>query len=74
VPVLKPTEVVAIFLKLGFVEVRRHGSHRQYRNSSGCNTTVPFHPFIKGRHISASLLRQIAKDVRISISDFIAER
>ena len=58
-PVLKPAEVIALLLKLGFVEVRQRGSHKQFRNSAGRGTTVPFH---KGRDIAPSLLRQIAKD------------
>jgi predicted RNA binding protein YcfA (HicA-like mRNA interferase family) len=34
-PVLKPTEVVAILRKLGFEEVRQRGSHKQYRDGKG---------------------------------------
>jgi len=30
-PVLKPQEVMAILEKMGFVEVRQRGSHKQYR-------------------------------------------
>gem|GEM_PF-4964640 len=45
-PVLKPGEVVSILEKLGFIEVRQRGSHRQYRHTDGRQTTVPFH---KGR-------------------------
>ncbi|MCR4316645.1 MAG: type II toxin-antitoxin system HicA family toxin [Planctomycetes bacterium] len=57
IPVLKPREVVRILKKLGFSEVRRRGSHRQYRHSDGRGTTVPFH---KGKDISPTLLRKIA--------------
>ena len=53
-PVLKPKEVVAILKRLGFVEVRQRGSHRQYRHADGRGTTVPFHA---GRDISPILLR-----------------
>ena len=42
-PVLKPREVTAILEKLGFVEVRQRGSHKQYRHADGRSTTVPFH-------------------------------
>jgi predicted RNA binding protein YcfA (HicA-like mRNA interferase family) len=42
-PVLKPQEVVAILERLGFVEVRQRGSHKQYRHPDGRKTTVPFH-------------------------------
>ena len=54
-PVLKPAEVVTILRKLGFVEVRQRGSHKQFRDSSGRCTTVPFH---SGRDIAPTLLRQ----------------
>ena len=67
-PVLKPREVVAILEKLGFVEVRQRGSHKQYRHSDGRCTTVPFHA---GRDISPILLRQIAKDIGLTVEDFL---
>lgn len=54
VSVLKPAEVIAILLKLGFQEVRQRGSHKQFRHADGRMTTVPFH---KGRDISPALLR-----------------
>ena len=67
-PVLKPREVVAILEKLGFVEVRQRGSHKQYRHSDGRCTTVPLHT---GRDISPILLRQIAKDIGLTVEDFL---
>ena len=70
-PVLKPKEVVAILVKLGFVEVRQRGSHKQYRHPDGRGTTVPFH---SGRDISPILLRQIAKDIGLTIEDFLRNR
>jgi predicted RNA binding protein YcfA (HicA-like mRNA interferase family) len=70
-PVLKPQEVVAILEKLGFVEVRQRGSHRQYRHPDGRNTTVPFH---KGRDISPILLRQIAKDIGLDVEELLKYR
>ncbi|MBC7358625.1 MAG: type II toxin-antitoxin system HicA family toxin [Desulfacinum sp.] len=70
-PVLKPAEVVAILEKLGFVEVRQRGSHKQYRHLDGRNTTVPFH---KGRDISPILLRQIAKDIGLTVEELLQYR
>ena len=69
IPVLKPREVSRILSNLGFVEVRQRGSHKQYRHADGRCTTVPFHP---GRDISPFLLRQIAKDIGMTIQDFIS--
>jgi len=71
VPVLKPAEVVAILHRLGFLEVRQRGSHKQFRDNSGRSTTVPFH---HGRDISPTLLRQIAKDVGLAVSEFLDKR
>jgi len=68
-PVLKPREVVALLGKCGFAEVRQRGSHRQFRHPDGRGTTVPFH---QGRDISPTLLRQIAKDIGVSVEDFLA--
>lgn len=67
-PVLKPREVVALLEKLGFAEARQRGSHRQFRHADGRGTTVPFH---QNRDISPTLLRQIAKDIGLSVEDFL---
>ncbi len=64
IPVLKPREVVALLEILGFAEIRQRGSHKQFRHSDGRCTTVPFHA---GRDISPILLRQIAKDIGLTI-------
>lgn len=70
-PVLKPREVAAILQKLGFVEVRQRGSHKQYRHADGRCTTLPFHA---RRDISPVLLRQISKDIGLTIDEFLEER
>ncbi len=70
-PVLKPREVATILERLGFVEVRWRGSHRQYRHPDGRGTTVPFH---EGRDISPILLRQIAKDIGLSVEELLKYR
>ena len=68
-PVLKPQEVVAQLEKLGFIEVRQRGSHKQFRHVDGRGTTVPFH---KGQGISPVLLRKIARDIGMSAEEFVA--
>lgn len=70
-PVLKPKEVDRILKRLGFVEVRQRGSHRQYRHNDGRGTTVPFHA---GRDVSPILLRQIVKDIGMTIEEFLQFR
>ena len=71
IPVLKPREVASILSTLGFVEVRQRGSHRQYRHADGRSTTVPFH---QGRDISPVLLRQIAKDIGMTVEGLLQVR
>jgi predicted RNA binding protein YcfA (HicA-like mRNA interferase family) len=68
IPILKPQDVVSRLILLGFVQVRQRGSHKQFRHSDGRNTTVPFH---KGRDISPVLLRQIAKDIGLTVEEFL---
>lgn len=70
-PVLKPGEVIAILRNLGFIEARQRGSHKQFRHPDGRRTTVPFHP---GRDISPLLLRQIAKDIGLTIEQLLEYR
>lgn len=70
-PTLKPAEVIAILLRLGFSEVRQRGSHKQFRDALGRCTTVPFH---KGRDVSPALLRLIAKDIGLTLEEFLKQR
>jgi predicted RNA binding protein YcfA (HicA-like mRNA interferase family) len=71
VPVLKPREVITILNTLGFAEVRQRGSHKQFRHPDGRATTVPFHA---GRDISPILLRQIAKDIGLTVDELLKHR
>lgn len=57
-PVLKPREVATLLEKLGFVEVRQRGFHKQFR-----------HP--DGRGISPIMLRQITKDIGLTVEQLL---
>jgi predicted RNA binding protein YcfA (HicA-like mRNA interferase family) len=70
-PVLKPREVASLLEKLGFTEARQRGSHKQYRHPDGRNTTVPFHG---SRDVSPILLRQIAKDIGLTVDELLQYR
>ncbi len=70
-PVLRAREVAALLERLGFVEVRQRGSHKQYRHPDRRCTTVPFHA---GRDISPILLRQIAKDIGVTVDELLKGR
>lgn len=67
-PVLKSREVIRALTRLGFIEIRQRGSHKQLRHPDGRQTTVPVHA---GRDISPALLRQIIKDVGITPDEFL---
>lgn len=67
-PVLRPAAVMTILERLGFIEVRRRGSHVQYRHPDGRGTTVPYH---SGRDLSPILLRQIAKDIGLTVDELL---
>ena len=70
-PVLKPKQVIKLLEARGFREVRQRGSHKQFRHADGKATTVPVHP---GRDVSPILLRQIAKDIDLTIGEFIGSK
>lgn len=70
-PILKPQKVIKILKSLGFQEVRQKGSHKQFRHHDGRVTTVPFH---QGRDISPILLRQIAKDIKMTLDEFFSNQ
>ena len=67
-PILKPHEAATILKRLGFEEVRQIGAHKQFRHPDGRCTTVPFH---KGRDISPILLKKIAKDIDLTLEEFL---
>lgn len=71
VPVLKPREVCRILEALGFILARQRGSHMQYRHPDGRCTTVPNHP---GRDVSPVILRQIVKDISLTVEEFLRHR
>ena len=62
---------MTILERLGFMEARQKGSHKQFRHPDGRGTTVPCHP---GRDISPILLRQIARDIGLTIEEFLKHR
>lgn len=68
VPILSPREVVKLLEALGFSEVRQRGSHKQFRHQDGRCTTVPVH---SGRDVSPVLLRQIAKDIGLTVEELL---
>jgi predicted RNA binding protein YcfA (HicA-like mRNA interferase family) len=61
-------EVIAILMRLGLVEVRQRGSHKQFRHPDGRRTTVSVHA---GRDVSPILLRRIARDIGLTVDELL---
>ena len=70
VPPLKPHQLIAALKKLGFAELRQRGSHKQFRHADGRGTTVPVH---QGRDIAPTLVRKIARDIKVEIDEFLGQ-
>jgi len=56
-----------ILLKLGFDKTRQRGSHAFYRHTDGRTTTIPFHV---GKDLPRPLLREILREINISIEEY----
>jgi predicted RNA binding protein YcfA (HicA-like mRNA interferase family) len=65
---LKPRQVIAVIERMGFVEIRQRGSHKQFRHIDGRVTTIPDH---RGRDLSPNLLRKILEDIHVKPEDFL---
>jgi predicted RNA binding protein YcfA (HicA-like mRNA interferase family) len=63
--------VEKLLLALGVLVVRQRGSHKQYRHPDGRGTTVPFHA---GQDVSPTLIRKIARDIKLDPETFVAGR
>ena len=70
-PSSSPERSAACWNRLGFTAVRQRGSHVQYRHADGRGTTVPLH---KGRDIAPPLLRQIARDIGLTVEELLQRR
>ncbi|WP_371873171.1 type II toxin-antitoxin system HicA family toxin [Geomonas limicola] len=61
-------ELERVLLILGFKKVRQKGSHVFYRHPDGRTTTIPHH---RGRVISRPLLREILREVELTIEEYL---
>lgn len=71
IPVLKPREVISALESLGFEEARQKALTSNTAHPDGRCTTVPFH---QGRDLSPILLRQIAKDIGLTVEELLKHR
>ena len=71
VPPVPVREVITILAALGFEDVRQRGSHKQFRHAVARATTVP----VPGRRdLSPILLRPVARDVGLTVHEFVSRR
>ena len=63
--------MAALLESPGLEQTRQRGSHKQYRHPDARGTTLPFHG---NRDISPILLRQIAKDIGLTIEKFLPHK
>ncbi|OGM21780.1 hypothetical protein A2714_04405 [Candidatus Woesebacteria bacterium RIFCSPHIGHO2_01_FULL_38_9] len=61
-PILKPTELICIIQKQGFIKDRQSGSHAIFVHTDGRWTSVPIHR----KTIGKGLLRKILNDIKLS--------
>ena len=66
-PVLKAKELIKIVEKLGFVNSRNRGSHFFFKHKNGRTTVIPVHP---GKTVGLGLMRNILKDIGMSVDEF----
>jgi predicted RNA binding protein YcfA (HicA-like mRNA interferase family) len=69
IPVVNYRKVERVLLRLGFEAVRQKGSHVFFRHPDGRTTAVPNHP---GRDIAPPLLREILREINLSVDEFLA--
>ncbi|MEN6378955.1 MAG: type II toxin-antitoxin system HicA family toxin [Methanofastidiosum sp.] len=67
IPRISADKVIKVIEKLGFVLVRQSGSHKIYKNEIGIRITVPYH---SGKTIHPKVLKNILKDIDLSIEEF----
>lgn len=69
-PIVNFQTMEKLLKKLGFEAVRQKGSHVFYRHPDGRTTTVPHH---KGRDLARPLIREILREIELSIDEFLRE-
>lgn len=63
---LKAKQIERVLLQLGFVQIRQKESHAFYKHSDGRYTVIPFHG---SEDIGRGLLRQILREVNLSVDE-----
>lgn len=61
-PILKPTKLIKIVERQGFIKDRQSGSHAIFAHPDGRWTTIPIHR----KTIGKGLLRKILRDILVT--------
>jgi predicted RNA binding protein YcfA (HicA-like mRNA interferase family) len=65
--IIPAKKMASILHHLGFECVRQRGSHAYFKHPDGRCTVVPMH---RGEDLGRGLIRQILKDVELSIEEY----
>jgi predicted RNA binding protein YcfA (HicA-like mRNA interferase family) len=69
-PRITADQAIRIVARFGFIQVRQSGSHKIFRNPQGIRITIPYH---KGKILHPKLVKAMARDIGISIEEFLQE-
>lgn len=64
-PILRPTELIRIVERQGFIKDRQSGSHAIFQHPDGRWTSIPIHR----KTIGKGLLRKILRDIQLEPED-----
>ncbi|PIY07070.1 MAG: hypothetical protein COZ21_01820 [Bacteroidetes bacterium CG_4_10_14_3_um_filter_31_20] len=67
-PIITAREIIAFLKHLGFVEMRKKGSHKFFKHPDGRTATVPDH---RGEDLGRGITRKILNDIEASKEDFM---
>jgi len=67
-PIVNARTMEKMLLELGFITIRRKGSHVFYRHPDGRTSTLPHH---RGRDLPRSLLYEILREIGMTPEEFI---
>ncbi len=67
IPLLSGRQVLSALQRLGFVELRRRGSHVKMEHSDGRKIVFPYHDEVDRRTLKGAL-----QDANVGIEEFLA--
>lgn len=65
-PVLSPKQIIKILLGIGFIEIRRKGSHVQLKKGN-LLVTVPYH----NRDLNIGTLKSILRQAKLTVDELV---